>query len=285
MSPSVQTPAVPPIGFSESEPLRHATPVRIQRSDRVGFEAQEAQLQRLLGVLQDRGGRDDLPSDVVEAVSDFVSARDADPMVTAVITHPHPTVADFSARWVLSGAAGREPIVRSLHLEATARITPDGGISAAMLRNLSPAKVRAYTAELLAPTSARPGSAAHAVARARRESVEAAPTPTLSSPKGQRRPGRPPLDDGLLQRVATAYLAEQGRGPGLYDRMVAHFPDRPITPTLRHWVRLARERGFLTPAERPGQRGSDPGPKYRSPEPNLTSMEIAGMNHGTGGQR
>jgi hypothetical protein len=69
--------------------------------------------------------------------------------------------------------------------------------------------------------------------------------------------GRPPLDDELLQDLAHAYLREAVHGRGLTRRLAAHF-NRP-EPTIKDWIKAARERGFLSPAQ-PGQRGAGPGP-------------------------
>ncbi|MFF7887822.1 hypothetical protein ACH40F_41110 [Streptomyces sp. NPDC020794] len=69
--------------------------------------------------------------------------------------------------------------------------------------------------------------------------------------------GRPPLDENLLHRVAHAYLREAINGPGLTRRLADLF-DRP-EPTIKDWIKAARDRGYLSPAV-PGRRAAGPGP-------------------------
>jgi len=75
--------------------------------------------------------------------------------------------------------------------------------------------------------------------------------------------GRPPLDEGLLHRVAHAYLREAINGPVLTRRLASLF-DRP-EPTIKDWIKAARKRGYLSPAV-PGRRAAGPGPLLRHPE-------------------
>ncbi|WP_406369684.1 hypothetical protein OG788_07745 [Streptomyces sp. NBC_00647] len=75
--------------------------------------------------------------------------------------------------------------------------------------------------------------------------------------------GRPQLDESLLHRVAHAYLREAINGPGLTRRLARLF-DRP-EPTIKDWIKAARERGYLSPAV-PGRRAAGPGPLLRHPE-------------------
>lgn len=82
-------------------------------------------------------------------------------------------------------------------------------------------------------------------------------SPDATAPTEVRR-GRPRLPDDLLRQVAAAYLQEARGGRGLTRRLAARF-ERP-EETIRHWVYLARQRGFLTPA-RAGQRGAGAGPR------------------------
>ncbi|WP_202919518.1 hypothetical protein [Saccharothrix deserti] len=72
--------------------------------------------------------------------------------------------------------------------------------------------------------------------------------------------GRPPLDDELLERLAHAYLREAVHGRGLTRRLAAQF-NRP-EPTIKDWVKAARQRGYLSAAQ-PGQRGAGPGPRLQ----------------------
>ncbi|MBZ9593530.1 SprT-like domain-containing protein [Streptomyces erythrochromogenes] len=58
--------------------------------------------------------------------------------------------------------------------------------------------------------------------------------------------GRPPLEGTLLHELAHAYLREAGNGPGLHRRLADLF-ERP-EPTIKDWIKAARERGYLSPA-------------------------------------
>ncbi|MFC9462884.1 hypothetical protein, partial [Streptomyces sp. NPDC056983] len=57
--------------------------------------------------------------------------------------------------------------------------------------------------------------------------------------------------------VAHAYLREAINGPGLTRRLAGLF-DRP-EPTIKDWIKAARDRGYLSPAV-PGRRAAGPGP-------------------------
>ncbi len=74
--------------------------------------------------------------------------------------------------------------------------------------------------------------------------------------------GRPPLDGELLRQLAHAYLREAVNGPGLHRRLADLF-DRP-EPTIKDWIKAARERGYLSPAI-PGRRAAGPGPLLAPP--------------------
>ncbi|MFJ8439947.1 hypothetical protein [Kitasatospora griseola] len=96
-----------------------------------------------------------------------------------------------------------------------------------------------------------------------------APASTLALENANRlsrpgRRGRPVLDDELLRQVAHAYLSEAVRGPGLTARLAERF-DRP-EPTIKDWIKAARNRGFLSPAI-PGRRAAGPGPRLSHPVP------------------
>ncbi|MFE7045260.1 hypothetical protein ACFU9X_39365 [Streptomyces atratus] len=75
--------------------------------------------------------------------------------------------------------------------------------------------------------------------------------------------GRPPLDGELLHVVAHAYLREAINGPGLHRRLANLF-NRP-EPTIKDWIKAARDRGYLSPAV-PGRRAAGPGPLLTHPE-------------------
>ncbi|MFE0737405.1 hypothetical protein [Streptomyces sp. NPDC058855] len=86
------------------------------------------------------------------------------------------------------------------------------------------------------------------------ESVQALENANALAQPAQR--GRPPLEEELLHRVAHAYLREAINGPGLHRRLAQLF-DRP-EPTIKDWIKAARQRGYLSPAV-PGRRAAGPG--------------------------
>jgi hypothetical protein len=155
-------------------------------------------------------------------------------------------------RWTFAEQAG-QLVVRSLAIEPAGRTTPGGGLTGAVLRQRSPARVATL--------------ATSAWARARSENTFAAlllrwrkaELDDNGSPSTPRRPGRPRLPDDLLAEVATAYLEEMERGPGVLRR-VGERLGRPES-TVRDWVHIARREGFLTPARKTGSRGAAPGPR------------------------
>ncbi|WP_329453169.1 hypothetical protein OG894_41960 (plasmid) [Streptomyces sp. NBC_01724] len=104
----------------------------------------------------------------------------------------------------------------------------------------------------------RPAAADFEISPASREALENA---NALSKTPQR--GRPALDDALLHRVAHAYLREAVSGPGLTRRLAEEF-DRP-EPTIKDWIKAARDRGYLSPAI-PGRRAAGPGPLLRHPD-------------------
>jgi transposase len=73
-------------------------------------------------------------------------------------------------------------------------------------------------------------------------------------------PGRAPLTDDLLRRVAVAYLEETapGKDRAAVTRVAARF-DRPVK-TINNWIARARNEGWLGPAAQ-GRAGADPGPR------------------------
>lgn len=85
-------------------------------------------------------------------------------------------------------------------------------------------------------------------------------TPIPQTPAGPDHGGRHLLDDGLLRRVAEAYLRETayGQPTGAMGRLAAEF-GRP-EETIRSWIARARARGWLGPS-RKGRRGAEPGPR------------------------
>lgn len=110
-------------------------------------------------------------------------------------------------RWVLAEQDGGL-VVRSVHVEPTTRATPPGGVSADLLRQLSPATAAAIggrgAAHLMSTSGVWAGLSLMQARRTRQE----------IGPEGAHRksPGRPRLPDDQLRDVAVAYLAELQNG-------------------------------------------------------------------------
>jgi hypothetical protein len=151
-------------------------------------------------------------------------------------------------RWVLAEQNGA-PVVRRLDVEARGRQTPPGGITADLLRELSPTSVTASAA--LEPQDGDDFLAL--LSRWARQEVAA-----QDQPEGARPRGRPPLSDAHLAAVSIAYLQELPRGRGLLERLEQRFDRRPAT--MRDQVHIARKRGFLTDNTSQGKKGGAPGP-------------------------
>lgn len=145
----------------------------------------------------------------------------------------------WRARWVLTQQAGVS-VVRSVTLEPDSAITPPGGVTTNLLRELSPQRALAAVVEGIPQAIdmySRPGETSE------------------SKPQG----GRPRVSDDELARVASTYLAELQSGQsGITTRMRLAL-GYPKDSTVRDRIRMARERGFLTATKR-GRRGGGPGP-------------------------
>ena len=156
------------------------------------------------------------------------------------------------ARWVIAEQDGK-PVARSLLLEPATRATPASGVTTNLLRELSPARAAAIASERTQnPSDADPWPVDLGIKWAKRDIAEFGPAADTSTP------GRPRLADSLLRDVAVAYLEELRNGRGVLQRLSSRF-DRP-SPTIRDWVRAARERGWLGPAPKQGKSGGIPGP-------------------------
>lgn len=92
--------------------------------------------------------------------------------------------------------------------------------------------------------------------------------------------GRPPLEEELLHRVAHAYLREAINGPGLHRRL-AHLFDRP-EPTIKDWIKAARERGYLSPPSRDAAQ-PDPARSSTTPRTGPVLLRLEPAAHGRGG--
>ena len=175
---------------------------------------------------------------------------DADVSTGAVIAVEQESKDDWRARWVLVEQDG-SLVVRSLHLEPDGRATPPGGVTTNLLRELSPSAAIAAGTARIAGELDRMSWADLQLIWAREDSREHAPGQTA------RTSGRPRLSDEHLASVALAYLRELQRGPGVLRRLGEQFNREP--ETMRDQVRIARKRGFLTPASKAGRKGAGPG--------------------------
>jgi hypothetical protein len=159
---------------------------------------------------------------------------------------------DWRARWVLVEQDG-SLVVRSLHLEPDERTTPPGGVTTNLLRELSPTAAIAAGAARLAGQLDRTKFADLLLIWRASDGREYAPQQTAA------RSGRPRLSDEHIAAVALTYLDELPNGPGVLRRLGERFNRGP--ETMRDQVRIARRRGFLTPAVKAGRKGAAPGPR------------------------
>lgn len=173
----------------------------------------------------------------------------------------------WKARWVVAKQDGRL-VVRSLTIEPTGPATPLGGVTANLLRGLSPADLT----KAVAGQVGRPEPGVHEPEdigsfAVRTSEVEAARVDPVvdDAPKV----GRPPLSDEHLAQVAEAYIVELLRGRGILRRMGERFDRTP--EAMRDQVKAARKRGFLTESVKSGRAGAEPGPR-------LLEMRRAQMN-------
>lgn len=156
----------------------------------------------------------------------------------------------WTVRWVIAAQDGRL-VVRSMSVEPITRATPPGGITANLLRELSPAQATSIAASADLTTNS---FEAVMLRSARKWVTEHGPV-SQSSPRA----GRPRLTDDVLASISLAYLEELGAGRGVLGRLAAEF-DRPVH-TIRDWIRIARTREWLGPAPKQGARGGTPGPR------------------------
>jgi hypothetical protein len=155
--------------------------------------------------------------------------------------------ADWKLRWVLADQDGGL-VARALHIEAKGRRTPPGGITANLLRELSPSSMAVAASNVSTETN---DFSSLMIRWARRHVSEDLPTPA------PHRKGRPPLSDEYLATVAAAYIEELPKGRGVLGRLGDRFGREPAT--MRDQVRIARDRHFLTDT-RQGHKGGRPGP-------------------------
>ena len=191
-------------------------------------------------------------------------------------------------RWVLADQ-GSALVVRSLTIEAAGRATPAGGVTANLLRELSPAGICAAAWEVRGDLVEKEADARAQGLRVigetddgrlvidesaswamllRWERNEARDYGPAVAEK--RRPGRPALSGEFLATVAIAYLDELPKGRGVLARVARRLEAEqhrkkgsiPVE-TVRDWVSVARRQKYLSPAPKQGQRGGGPGPKLR----------------------
>jgi hypothetical protein len=183
---------------------------------------------------------------VVAARKKVEGVRPDDEVSSDASTAVEEESADWQLRWVLADQDGGL-VARSLHIEAKGRRTPPGGITANLLRELSPSSVAAAAADV----SGIDSFSAVLMKHARRAVSEDLPSPA------PHRKGRPPLSDEYLATVAVAYLEELPKGRGVLGRLADRFDREPAT--MRDQVRIARDRHFLTDAPSQGRKGGGPG--------------------------
>lgn len=157
---------------------------------------------------------------------------------------------DWRARWVLVDQDG-QLVVRSIHLEPDGQTTPPGGVTTNLLRELSPSAAIAAGAARLAGELDRTSWEDLRLIWVAHDVHEHAPM------QAGHISGRPRLSDEHLAAVAVAYIEELGHGRGVLRRLGKRFDREP--ETMRDHVRIARERGFLTPALGAGRKGAAPG--------------------------
>jgi hypothetical protein len=151
------------------------------------------------------------------------------------------------ARWTIA-RQGHGKVARALHLEAEGRETPDSGITADMLRSLSPAQAVAASQE---PNLIPP------IERILMQWAEHTRETTGPVDSAERtKPGRPRVDEDEVALVALAYLEEAKDGRGVHRRLAARF--HMAESTVRDRISMARSRGYLTPTKQ-GRRGAEMG--------------------------
>lgn len=118
---------------------------------------------------------------------------------------------------------------------------PQGAISAKVLRSIPLGDI---LATVLASTS----------------DLGVTPKSPVAPKPAAGRPGRAPLSDEFLRRVAEGYLAEStpGKPKGAVKRLAEQMNEPP--GTVSRWVWRARKEGWLGPAA-PGREGAEVGPR------------------------
>lgn len=192
------------------------------------------------------------------------------------------------ARWVFA-EQGSGVVVRSLTIEPLGRATPTGGVTANLLRELSPAGAVTEAADLESS-----GEPRYQITDLETGEVREVPSEMFyrwtredaqahgPDPASTRRPGRPSLPERMLAAVAELYLAEVRRGRGVLKRVsdrpelaaVAERSQDAITvENVRDWVRIARRNGWLLDDAQQGKRGGAPGPRLIEWRANLAAAE------------
>jgi hypothetical protein len=253
--------ALPPNRFSDATPVVENLET-LDKLSRRGREQRERYLERehlrrQLGPLA--VSSDPATDPVVDFYGESAEEVRNDAVISVVIED---ATGEWVAQWLIAEQAGRY-VVRSLLLEPVDRSTPAGGITTQLLRELRPAEASGVAGQALAEARNRP---APEVIRNYEDfshlwRLEGQDDRSRRGPEppAARKAGRPPLSDEHLAEVALAYLSELPRGGGVLRRMAARFGREPAT--MRDQIHLARQRGWLTPALKPGMNGASAGPR------------------------
>lgn len=218
-----------------------------------GWPAYTSPEQSMYLLYREQGFSPDVARQMVAGGTDTSAVDVSDePPPSDELAEAYETSQNWRAVWRFARQGG-QLVVRSVTLEPVGSATPDGGITSAVLRELSPPRAIQEAAAGLEEFAA-PGTFGELLLRWRTEAVQAYERTLPSGPKG----GRPRLSDEHLRAVALAYLEELNRGRGLLKRIGERF--EVSEGTVRGWVHLARKAGFLAPAQQ-GKRGSGPGPR------------------------
>jgi hypothetical protein len=151
-------------------------------------------------------------------------------MIPTAAPGPEQSSSGWDVRWVLLARQGGSHVVRSVTLEPSTAQTPAGGVTSNLLRELSPT---------LALGLAQGGPESHAdeVMIRATELVRGVLGPDGPPERTSGTPGRPPVPELELVKVALLYLHELRAGAGLMNRLEAHL-DLPAG-TIRDCPRVS----------------------------------------------
>jgi hypothetical protein len=169
-------------------------------------------------------------------------------------------VADVDGRLVISELHLTPNPVDRTQARAIRSLIPASGITSDTLRAVRPgALLQQVRREIVnrpkwlrARKGLAPSQAPTDDQERRAREMAAAARPTRATTSGRA------LPDDFYRQVAFAYLDEQTKGRGIYNRMARRYRSRPIE-TIRTWVLEAERRGYLTKGTR-GRVDRRPGP-------------------------